>query len=380
VILLRIDRARTANLAKRSVRVPLSVEKVNPWRECADGHRMSSVASVGDVSSRECVLVVDDDPAVRRLIAGTLADAGYRVVTVSSADEAIRAADDEEVGVVLTDVNMPGSMSGLELIDALHARRPGLPIIPVTGAADEASLREALDRGAAGFITKPFTRAELREKVDTAFNRVQLTEVELRARLLAPTVASVLANAIEVRDSGMEGHTERLAALALELGRRSGITDADLEALELGAVLHDVGKIGIRDSILLKPGPLTEDERASIETHAEIGDQMLAPLELLQHVQPIVRHHHERWDGNGYPDGLAGDEIPILARIVAVADSIEAMSGPRSYRVAQGLADIVRELKLGSGSQWDPQIVEIAIELIGSGQLRIGPGGLQLID
>jgi putative two-component system response regulator len=326
------------------------------------------------------VLVVDDDPAVRGLIAGTLVRAGYRVVSVCCADDAIRAADDEEFGVVLTDVNMPGSMSGLELIDALHVRRPGLPIIPVSGSADEASFREALDRGAAGFITKPFTAAELREKVDKAFDRVLLTEVELRDRLLAPTVASVLANAIEVRDNGMEGHTERLAALALELGRLSGVGAVELEALEIGAVLHDVGKIGIRDSILLKPGALTLGERTAMQAHAEIGDEMLAPLELLQQVRPIVRHHHERWDGAGYPDGLAGEAIPILARIVSVADSIEAMSGPRSYRVARGLAGVVRELELGSGSQWDPAIVENAIALIQTGRLRIGPAGLHLTD
>ncbi len=147
----------------------------------------------------------------------------------------------ENVGVVLTDINMPGSISGLELIEALHVRRPSLPIIPVTGSADEAHLQEALDRGAAGFITKPFKAAELQQKVRTALSRLLLAEVELRERLLAPTVASVLANAIEVRDNSMEGHTERLAALALEIGRRSRLSAEELEALELGAVLHDVG-------------------------------------------------------------------------------------------------------------------------------------------
>jgi putative two-component system response regulator len=283
------------------------------------------------------------------------------------------------VAVVLTDINMPGSMSGLELIGALHSRRPSLPIIPVTGAADESSLQQALDRGAAGFIKKPFTSADLLQKVDTALNRVLLREVELRERLLAPTVASVLANAIEVRDSGMEGHTERLGALALVIGRRKGLSEDDLEALELGAILHDVGKIGIPDKILLKPGLLTPAERAVVESHSEIGDLMLAPLELLEPVRPIVRHHHERWDGGGYPDGLATSEIPLLARIVAVADSIEAMSGPRTYRDPLGRAGVLSELNLGKGSQWDPEIVEIAIELIESGELRLGSDGIQLL-
>ncbi|MGH3132638.1 MAG: HD-GYP domain-containing protein, partial [Gaiellaceae bacterium] len=237
----------------------------------------------------------------------------------------------------------------------------------------------ALDRGAAGFIAKPFKAAELHQKVGRAIDRLVLTEVELRERLLAPTVASVLANAIEVRDSSMEGHTERLAALALEIGRRERLSDPDLEALELGAVLHDVGKIGISDSILMKPGPLTAEERAAVERHPEIGDQMLAPLALLEPVRPIVRHHHERWDGSGYPDGLAGKDIPLLARIVAVADSIEAMSSSRPYRSPLGEGDVVRELEHGRGRQWDPRLVDIAVELVASGQLRFGPSGMSLL-
>ena len=328
----------------------------------------------------ECILVVDDDLAVGRLVSRILVRAGHRVVTAVSADDAIQAAAREEVGVVLTDVNMPGGISGLELIEVLHAQYPGLPIIPVTGAGDESILREALDRGAAGFIRKPFTAAELLEKVEIALKRVRHTEVELRERLLAPTVASVLANAIEVRDGGMEGHTERLAAIALELGRRRGLSEADLETLELGAVLHDVGKIGIRDSILLKPAALTSEERTAIQAHAEIGDRMLAPLDLLEQVRPIVRHHHERWDGGGYPDGLTGGEIPLLARIAAVADSIEAMSGPRTYRFPLGGEAVIDELLLGRGRQWDPEIVDLAIELIAEGCLQFGAAGIQVIE
>jgi putative two-component system response regulator len=327
-----------------------------------------------------CVLVVDDDPAVSRLMATILSRGGHDVVTAASADDAIRIVEGGEIGLVLTDVNMPGGMSGLELIDALHARRPSLPIIPVTGATGPESVREALDRGAAGFITKPFTPAELREKVDLALNRAFLTNAELRQRLLAPTVASVLANAIELRDSAMEGHTERLAALALEIGRARDLSAAECEALELGALLHDVGKIGIPDSILLKPAALTDAERAVIETHPGIGDQMLAPLDLLEQVRPIVRHHHERWDGRGYPSGLAGETIPLLARIVAVADSIEAMSGQRAYRPALGREAVIEQLVQGRAKQWDPELVDLALAVIESGRLQFGPDGMQLLD
>jgi putative two-component system response regulator len=342
-------------------------------------YAVSALPAIDQLSSDAYVLVVDDDAAVRNLMARILRRARHHVVLADCAEEAIRVVEQQPVAVVLTDVNMPGSMTGLDLIEALHTRRPSLPIIPVTGAADESSLQQALDRGAAGFIKKPFTSGELLEKVDTALSRVLMTEVELRGRLLAPTVASVLANAIEVRDGGMEGHTERLGALALAIGRRKGLSEHELGVLELGAVLHDVGKIGIPDRILLKPGPLTQAERAVIESHSVIGDKMLAPLELLESVRRIVRHHHERWDGGGYPDGLATSEIPLLARIVSVADSIEAMSGPRTYRAPLGLPGVLRQLDLGKGSQWDPEIVDIAIEVIESGEVRVGPGGIRVL-
>jgi putative two-component system response regulator len=329
---------------------------------------------------QHAALVVDDERAVRELIAGILDRSGYRPVIAASGEEAIRCVEDGEFAVVLTDINMPGSISGLELIEELHSRRPSLPIILVTGSAQEENLREALDRGAAGFIRKPFKAAELRDRVAAVQDRMRLAAGELRERVLAPTVASVLANAIEVRDTGMEGHTERLAALALELGRRVGLVEAELESLSLGAVLHDVGKIGIPDAVLMKPGALTDDERLVMQQHPEIGDRMLEPLELLGSVRPIVRHHHERWDGTGYPDRLAEAAIPLLARIVAVADSIEAMSAERPYRRPLNTDEVIRELESGRGDQWDPELVDVALELIAEGRLRFGVEGMTLLE
>ena len=153
-----------------------------------------------------------------------------------------------------------------------------------------------------------------------------------------------------------------------------------METLELGAVLHDVGKIGIPDSILLKPGSLTAQERLTMQEHVVIGDRMLLPLALLESVRPIVRHHHERWDGRGYPDGLAAEEIPLLARIVTVADSIEAMSGHRPYRLPLDQEGVVAELEHGRAHQWDPTLVGIALDLIASNQLRFGPAGMALFE
>jgi response regulator RpfG family c-di-GMP phosphodiesterase len=351
------------------------------------------------------VLVVDDGPAARALITQILTGAGYRILAAASAEEALRLVEQEEVGMVLTEIDLPGSLSGFELFDALQELRPRLPIMLLTGSIDQSNLREALDRGAAGFITKPFTADGLVWRVASALNRLLLADVDLRERLLAPavasvlanavvprdqgledhterltTVASVLANAVELRDPSMEGHADRLASLALEIGRRSGVLEPDLGALEIGAVLHDVGKIGIPDSILLKPGAITARERTVMQTHTTIGDLMLAPLSLLEPVREVVRHHHERWDGNGYPDRWAGEAIPPLARIVALADSIEAMSGDRLYRPPLGKEDVVHELRAGSGGQWEPALVDIALDLIDSGQLRFEAGGLNLLS
>jgi putative two-component system response regulator len=327
-------------------------------------------------ASDTCVLVVDDEAPIRDLVCSILESDGHRVLAAGSSAEAIELVEGNEVDVVLTDVNMPGSISGLELIDELHALRPSLPIIPVTGSGTEESLREALDRGAAGFIAKPFKAGEVREKVAGALTRLSLVEDELRDRVVAPTVASVLANAIEVRDEGMEGHTERLAAVAVEIGRCLGLPDPVLEDLMLGAVLHDVGKIGIPDSILKKPGPLTPEERAVMQRHPEIGDRMLAPLALLEAVRPVVRHHHERWDGTGYPDRLGGESIPFLARIVALADSIEAMSAERPYRKPLDGGAIRAELDRGRGSQWDPALVEVVEGLLAAGRVTFEAGGV----
>jgi len=326
------------------------------------------------------ILVVDDEPAVRALVARMLSDAGYGILQADGAVEAVKQVDAWDVALVLCDVLMPGDASGLELIEALRAKRPSMPVVLMTGAADEAHMRAALDRGAAGFITKPFTAAQLRERVDAAVLRSRRSESELRDRLVAPSVASVLANAIEARDSDIYGHAERLASLALEIGRRCGLEKIELEALRTGAVLHDVGKIGIPDSILLKPGPLTAEERACVVRHVEIGDQMLAPLGLLKAARLVIRHHHERWDGAGYPDGLAGERIPRLARIVAVADSIEAMAARRCYREPRTREELIAELRAGRARQWDPELVDLALEMIDAGVLRIDREGIHVLS
>jgi putative two-component system response regulator len=297
------------------------------------------------------------------------------VVAASTADEALELFVDEEIGLVVSDIVMP-DLSGLELLDAMRLHRPSLPIVLVTGANTRDNLSEALMRGADGLVAKPFTQAELQEAVDLALHRASRSERDLRERVLTPTITSALANAIEAREEGMRGHCERLTLLAMRLALASSLGEDEIESIRLGALLHDIGKIGIPDSVLLKPGELSPEETELMRTHTIIGDSLLQPIDLLAAVRPIVRSHHERWDGLGYPDGIAGEEIPLGARIMAVADAVEAMSARRVYREPLPEPAIVRELERGRGTQWDPTLVDLVLRLIETEAISFSAEGL----
>jgi putative two-component system response regulator len=324
------------------------------------------------------ILVIDDEDVVRMIEIEILEAAGHEVVGAESAERALQLLDEHDFDLVVSDVIMPG-LSGLELLEAVRTRRASLPVVLVTGAGTYETLSQALTRGAAGLVTKPFAHADLQAAVADAIERASRSREELRERLLAPTLASALANAIEARDSYLHGHCERLASLAVRIAEELGLPADQIETLRLGAILHDVGKIGIPDRVLLKPGPLDDEERRIVETHPEIGDKLLEPLDLLAAARPIVRHHHERWDGAGYPDRLAGTEIPVGARIVAVADSIEVMSSRQLYRAPLSPDGIVAELDAQAGRQWDADVVAIALRLIETGELQLSIDGLRLL-
>ncbi len=325
------------------------------------------------------ILVIDDEEVIRGLMIEILEAVGHEVVGAETAERALALLEESEFELVVSDIVMPG-LSGLELLGAVRALRASLPVVLVTGAGTYDTLSQALTRGAAGLVTKPFAHIELQSAVADALERATQSREELRERLLAPTLASALANAIEARDSYLHGHCERLAALAVRMAELLGVNPHDVETIRLGAILHDVGKIGIPDRVLLKPGPLDEEERRIIETHPEIGDKLLEPLDLLAAARPIVRHHHERWDGSGYPDGLAGTDIPFGARIVSVVDSIEVMSSRQLYREPRTPDEIVGELIACRAKQWDPQIVDLALRLIESGELQLANDGLRLLE
>jgi putative two-component system response regulator len=325
------------------------------------------------------ILVIDDENVIRMLVVEILESVGYDVTSAESAERALALLEKAEFDLVVSDVIMPG-LSGLELLEAVRARRASLPVVLVTGAGTYDTLSQALTRGAAGLVTKPFAHSDLQSAVADALERAARSRDDLRERLLAPTLASALANAIEARDEYLHGHCERLAALAVRVAELLDLPPEDVEMVRLGAILHDVGKIGIPDRVLLKPGALDDEERRIIETHPEIGDKLLEPLDLLAGARPIVRHHHERWDGMGYPDRLRADEIPLGARIVAVADSVEVMTSRQLYRQPRTPEQIVAELRECRGKQWDPQIVDLVLGLIASGELKLSTDGLHLLE
>jgi putative nucleotidyltransferase with HDIG domain len=323
------------------------------------------------------VLVVDDEQSMLVTAQEVLGAAGNRVLTAQSPDEALAVIDEGPVDLVITDIRLPGHRSGLDLLQELRERYSSIPVLVVTGFGSDANVRLALDRGAAGFLEKPFTVGQLMSKIEETLRRKTKAEAQVRERLVKPTIATALANAIEVRQADLEEHVERLAEIALTIGRRLGLSRQDLESLELGAVLHDVGKIGIPDAILLKPRELSPEERELMKKHTVIGDQMLRHLDL-DEIRPIVRHHHEFWDGTGYPDRLAADRIPLLARIVAVADSVEAMAAHRPYREALTAAQIRAELARGRGRQWDPRLVDITLDLIDDETIVLSEHGAEI--
>ena len=323
------------------------------------------------------ILVIEDEEIVRGLIVEVLEDAGSEVLEAGRAEAGLAALERNSVSLVISDIVMPG-LTGLELLERVRALHPSLPVVLVTGAGTYENLAQALANGASGIVVKPFSHADLVSAVHSALGRARAAENELRDRIVTPTVAAALANAIETRDIATHGHCERLAELAGRIAQELALLPADRKTVRLAAVLHDVGKIGVPDRVLLQPEPLSVEERALVESHAVIGDRLLEPLAHLEEVRAAVRHHHERWDGTGYPDRLAGEAIPRTARIVAVADAVEAMSATRPYRGPLSHEAILAELRAGRGSQWDPEPVDVVLGLVASGALVFADGGLRL--
>ncbi|MBI3271746.1 MAG: response regulator [Planctomycetes bacterium] len=312
------------------------------------------------------ILLVDDYPENLRVLESFLEDEPYNLLTAANGEEALAKIRGEAPDIVLLDVMMP-ILDGFQVCSAVKAdpQTALLPVVLVTALDSMDDRLKGIDAGADDFLTKPVNPLELKARIRSLLRIRQL----VRQLDGAENVIRALARAVEAKDAYTEKHTERVAQFSVKLGKASGFTGADLHNLEMGAMIHDIGKIGVGESVLNKPGKLDEAEFKSIMTHPVIGAEICRPLATLLPAISSVRHHHERFDGRGYPDGLKGEGIPLEARIVAIADAFDAMTSDRPYRKGMAVEVAVRILREGAGTQWDAELVGKFLALVEKGEI-----------
>ncbi len=335
--------------------------------------------------SQERILVVDDESAVRNIIAAMLFQSGYAATTASGAEDALNCLrEDPRYDLVLSDIMMPKT-DGIALLDRICVDHPGIPVVLITALHDIQIATNAFRRGAADYLLKPFKRLQLESVVGRAIEhgrllrqnnayRHNLEEMvsaragQLRAALLDlersyDITLEALGAALDLRDEETEGHSRRVTAYTVALARAMGIDSHELRVIARGAFLHDIGKIAIPDRILLKPGRLDPEEMGIMRQHCLRGYEVVRRIPFLREAAEIVYAHQEHFDGSGYPRGLRGDQIPLGARIFAIADTFDAMTSDRPYRKATTFTAARQEISRCSGTQFDPAIVEVSLQM-----------------
>jgi cyclic di-GMP phosphodiesterase len=335
------------------------------------------MAGSGSPNSR--LLVVDDERAVCALLAGVLTQAGFECRSCSSGEEALAYLSREPFEAVISDLSMPG-MSGLDLLKEVRTKHPRVTFLIATGQNDVRVGVEAMKEGASDYLVKPFALNEVAASVARALDKKRLEleienyrqhleqMVEQRTKQLQAAMRRIemtydetleaLGAALDLRDNETAGHSRRVTRYSVEIAKAIGCSAEQLKQITRGAYLHDMGKIGIPDSILLKPSKLMPEEREIMEKHARIGYELVSRIAFLAPAAEIVLTHQERYDGTGYPQGLSGEEIPLGSRIFAVADTLDAMTSDRPYRQALSFAAAREEIERGAGKQFDPQVVQ----------------------
>ena len=324
----------------------------------------------------ERIVVVDDDAIILRNADSVLSGAGFRVTCLKSGKMLLDYMDKNPADMLLLDIRMP-EMDGFEALQALRDRerkasKKATPVIFLTANDDGESETRGLSLGAMDFIRKPFVPEALKLRVSNLLELIRLQndlhrEVEKKtAELenLSVHVVQALAEAIDAKDNYTNGHSTRVAEYSKEIAKRYGYSPERQEEIYMMGLLHDVGKIGIPDEIINKPGRLSDEEFAIIKEHPEKGAKILSSVPEMPKLATGARWHHERFDGRGYPDGLKGDEIPEEARIIAVADAYDAMTSSRSYREKMPVENVISELKKGMGTQFDERFAKIMLEMI----------------
>ena len=342
-------------------------------------------------ASPKRVLVVDDELSVREILSEGLASAGYQTFSAAGAAEAIELLEQERVHLVLSDIEMPGG-SGLELLERIKERDSELDVVMVTGVVDATTAINAIRQGASDYVTKPFNLDEVQIVVERTLDKRRLVlenrayqehleelvgrrtqeviekkhEVERLYEDLQESYESTLqalVTALDFRDNETQGHSYRVVQYAVLVAEALTVSAEELTWIRRGAILHDVGKIGIADSVLRKPGKLDPSEWEEMRKHPEMGYRMLRRIRFLEPALDIVLCHQERFDGSGYPRGLKGEEIPLGARIFAVVDTFDAMTSDRPYRAALSIDTARDEIRDWSGRQFDPRVVEAFLSI-----------------
>ena len=334
--------------------------------------------------SIENILVVDDEEAIREVVSTMLESKGYHCTAVSNGRAAQDIVKRTTPDLVLSDMIMP-EMDGIKLLEWLRQYDPEIPVIMVTAIHDISTALEAIRRGAYDYILKPFEKDQLYLGVNRALQHRRLVaenrnyqrdlerQVEERTARLTIALAQLeqsyddtleaLGSALDLKDAETEGHCQRVTAFTISIAKAMPVPNAYLPVLARAAFLHDIGKMGIPDKILLKPGPLTDDEKVIMRKHCQIGYDMLIRIPFLRDAAEIVLAHQEFFDGTGYPRGLKGEEIPLGARIFAIADSMDAMLSDRPYRKALPMSYAREEIRRCAGTQFDPKVVEVFLSI-----------------
>ncbi|MGI5822392.1 MAG: HD domain-containing phosphohydrolase [Dethiobacteria bacterium] len=329
------------------------------------------------------IMVVDDELGPREALKMILRD-DYEVSTASCGAEALAHLDAEEFDLVILDIRMP-DINGIDLLALVKSKVPETEVVMITAYASVETATNALRRGALDYLIKPFDSSAVKEVVKKGLVRrtrqaallkkqseLQVVNASLRTKIdnarqniqnhYLETVRSLVA-AIDAKDSYTKGHQERVAFFTGILGEKIGLPEEEKKVLWQAAILHDIGKIGVPEQILRKTGRLTEQEFKIIKQHPVIGAEIISPVGFLQKERPIILYHHEKFDGTGYPEGLRGKQIPYGARIIAVADALDAMLSNRPYAPAKTPVQVREELRRCAGTQFDPQVAEIALEV-----------------
>ncbi|MCX8116690.1 MAG: response regulator [Desulfobacterota bacterium] len=328
----------------------------------------------------ERILIVDDEEVICNVLERRLIKEGYLCVTAHNGKEALSRFYKENFSLIISDIKMP-EMNGIELLQKVKAIDPKMKMIMVTAYPEIDLAVNAMKLGAYDFIIKPadldlivmsvrkaLESKRLEEEIEAYQNRLEelVEERTLKLQQAYRTLkkahldsVKVLAEAIDAKDPYTRGHSDRVKRMSLAIARHLGFSEVRLEALEYGALLHDIGKIGIKDEVLQKQGPLTEEEYEYIREHPLIGVKIVEGVEFFKDKIPMIRHHHEFYDGSGYPDGLRGEEIPLEARIISLPDAFDAMTSVRPHRGVMPLQDVLAELERWKGKQFDPLVLEI---------------------